>query len=111
MRDSQNPDSADWQVVHAWPYWKIPVDYAIVTRVMDPTTEQVVVVAAGITHYGTQAAGRTPQQPGLLRRSGATGAAWLVAQEHADRPLRQGDGGNRRTAANSQSAFLVVRGA
>ncbi len=63
VRDSQNPDKADWQVVHAWPYWKIPVDYAIVTRVMDPTTEQVVVVAAGITHYGTQAAGELLSNP------------------------------------------------
>jgi hypothetical protein len=63
VRDSQNLDNADWQVVHAWPYWKIPVDYAIVTRVMDPTTEQVVVVAAGITHYGTQAAGELLSNP------------------------------------------------
>jgi len=63
VRDSQNPDKADWQVVHSWPYWKIPVDYAIVTRVMDPTTEQVVVVAAGITHYGTQAAGELLSNP------------------------------------------------
>uniref|UniRef100_Q02CK5 Uncharacterized protein n=1 Tax=Solibacter usitatus (strain Ellin6076) TaxID=234267 RepID=Q02CK5_SOLUE len=63
VRDSQNPDKTDWQVVHSWPYWKIPVDYAIVTRVMDPTTEQVVVVAAGITHYGTQAAGELLSNP------------------------------------------------
>jgi hypothetical protein len=63
VRDSQNPENADWQVAHAWPYWKIPVDYAIVTRVMDPTTEQVVVVAAGITHYGTQAAGELLSNP------------------------------------------------
>jgi hypothetical protein len=63
VRDSQNPDNSDWQVVHSWPYWKIPVDYAIVTRVMDPTTEQVVVVAAGITHYGTQAAGELLSNP------------------------------------------------
>jgi hypothetical protein len=30
---------------------------------MDPTTEQVVVVAAGITHYGTQAAGELLSNP------------------------------------------------
>ena len=63
VRDRQNPVHTDWQVVHAWPYWKIPVDYAIVTRVMDPTTEQVVVVAAGITHYGSQAAGELLSHP------------------------------------------------
>jgi len=63
VRDTQNPGRTDWQVLHAWPYWKIPVDYAIVTRVMDRTTEQFVVVAAGITHYGTQAAGEFLSNP------------------------------------------------
>jgi hypothetical protein len=49
--------------VGAWPYWKIPADYAIITRVLDATTEQMVVVAAGITHYGTQAAGELLTNP------------------------------------------------
>ena len=57
VNDRQNPGKTDWKVFNAWPYWKIPVDYAIVSRVLNPTTEQTVVIAAGITHYGTHAAG------------------------------------------------------
>jgi len=32
-------------------------DYAIVSRVLDPSTERMVVVAGGLTKYGTIAAG------------------------------------------------------
>src|SRR5262249_11202591 len=63
VRDRQNPDKIEWKVANAWPYWKIPLDYAIVTRVVNATTEQTVVVAAGITHYGTQAAGEFVTNP------------------------------------------------
>ncbi len=57
VNDRQNPGKTDWKVVNSWPHWKIPSDYAIVTRVINPTTEKTVVIAAGITHYGTHAAG------------------------------------------------------
>jgi hypothetical protein len=57
VNDRQNPGKTDWKVVNSWPHWKIPADYAIVSRVLNPTTEQTVVIAAGITHYGTHAAG------------------------------------------------------
>ena len=63
VRDRQNRDKSEWKVVNAWPYWKIPADYAIVTRVVNPTTEQTIVVAPGITHYGTQAAGEFLTNP------------------------------------------------
>jgi hypothetical protein len=56
VRDHQNPKKNEWRVVNAWPYRNIPQDYAIVTRVINPTTEQTVVIAAGITHFGTRAA-------------------------------------------------------
>jgi hypothetical protein len=57
VNDRQNPGKTVWKVVNSWPHWKIPADYAIVSRVLNPTTEQTVVIAAGITHYGTHAAG------------------------------------------------------
>jgi hypothetical protein len=63
VRDRQHPGNTDWKVVNAWPYWRIPVDYAIISRVLDATTEQMVVVVAGITHYGTQAAGEVLTNP------------------------------------------------
>ena len=56
VRDRQRPDNAEWNVVNTWPHRTISVDYAIVSRVFDPTTEQTVVIAAGITHYGTKVA-------------------------------------------------------
>jgi hypothetical protein len=56
VRDRQNPNRNEWRVTNAWPYRNIPMDYAIVTRVTNPTTEQTVVIAAGITHIGTRAA-------------------------------------------------------
>ena len=46
------------RVVHAEALeLNIPEDYAIVTRVFDPSTEKTVIVAAGVTHFGTLAAG------------------------------------------------------
>jgi hypothetical protein len=57
VRDRQNPGQTEWKVVNSWPHWRIPADYAIVSRVFNPTTGQAVVIAAGITQYGTHAAG------------------------------------------------------
>jgi hypothetical protein len=57
VRDRQNPGQTEWKVVNSWPHWRMPTDYAIVSRVFNPTTGQAVVIAAGITQYGTHAAG------------------------------------------------------
>jgi len=57
VNDRQNPGKNEWKVVNSWPHRRIPADYAIVSRVLNPTTEQTVVIAAGITQYGTRAAG------------------------------------------------------
>lgn len=57
VRDRRNPGVNLWKVRNNWPYQRIPEDYAIVSRVLNKTTEQTVVSVAGITQYGTQAAG------------------------------------------------------
>jgi hypothetical protein len=57
VRDRKQPDRVDWKIQHSWPHQNIPLDYAIVSRMVNPVTEQIVVTAAGITHFGTQAAG------------------------------------------------------
>lgn len=57
VHDRRNPSNRDWQLTNIWPAWNMPVDYAIVSRVLDPATGKVVVSAAGITQYGTAAAG------------------------------------------------------
>jgi len=55
--DSQQPENTEWRVSAAWPQWDITTDYAIISRLLDTSTNRPVVIAAGITHYGTRAAG------------------------------------------------------
>lgn len=57
IRDRQNPSNRDYSVAAATPYLDLAQDYALISRVLDPTTDRMVVVAAGLTGYGTMAAG------------------------------------------------------
>ena len=63
VQDREHPDIQQWKITGAWPYWDVPNDYAIVTRVVDATTAHPVVIAAGITQYGTIAAGEFLSDP------------------------------------------------
>jgi hypothetical protein len=54
IRDRKDPRNA-WSI----PYVardRMTVDYAIISRVVDPVTRNPVIAIAGLTHYGTQAA-------------------------------------------------------
>lgn len=57
IRDRKNPANTSWSVNFNMPYMDVSRDYAILLRMVDPKTEQTVIVAAGITVYGTTAAG------------------------------------------------------
>jgi len=57
VRDRDHPEKTDWKLVNDWPSWNIPSDYAIVSRVRDLTSGRAIIVAAGITEYGTMGAG------------------------------------------------------
>ncbi|HXK00922.1 MAG TPA: hypothetical protein VMS37_00890 [Verrucomicrobiae bacterium] len=57
VHDSQHPENSEWKLTRYWPNWDIPVDYAIVTRMVDTTTDRPVIIAAGLTQYGTIGAG------------------------------------------------------
>jgi len=63
VRDRDNPANTAWKLVNSWPYWNIPEDYAIVSRVLDVHTDRMVVIAAGITHFGTEGAGEFLSNP------------------------------------------------
>jgi len=63
VHDRDHPDNTDWRVTGAWPNGDIPNDYAILSRVLDTTTDRPVVIAAGITQYGTMAAGEFLSNP------------------------------------------------
>jgi hypothetical protein len=57
LRDRQHPERADWAMDYRTPYLDITKDYALVMRVLDPRTGQMVVSAAGISAFGTISAG------------------------------------------------------
>ncbi len=67
--DRLNPGKRVWQLTGIWPEWKMPVDYALVTRVLDPNTGKIVISAAGITQYGTAAAGEFLTDPKNLAQA------------------------------------------
>jgi len=37
--DRQHPKNTDWKLTNYWPNWDIPIDYAIVSRMLDPATD------------------------------------------------------------------------
>jgi hypothetical protein len=63
VRDRLHLENNDWQVVNAWPERKISNDYAIVSRVLDVQTNHRMMIAAGITEYGTAGAGEFLADP------------------------------------------------
>ena len=68
LRDSRNPSSEEWSVDYRMPYLSITRDYALVVRVLDPKTEQMVVTAAGLSAFGTLAAGEFLTRPEEFRK-------------------------------------------
>jgi hypothetical protein len=63
VRDQQHPEDTRWGLTGVWPYWDVSHDYAIVSRVLDTTTNRPVIIAAGITQHGTMAAGAFLSNP------------------------------------------------
>lgn len=63
VRDGQHPERTDWTLKGVWPYWDVSSDYAIVSRILDTTTNRPVIIAAGIMRHGTTAAGEFVTNP------------------------------------------------
>jgi hypothetical protein len=55
-----------WQLPDLAPDGKTPGDYAIVSRLVNASTGQPLILAAGITQYGTRSAGEFLTSPALL---------------------------------------------
>jgi hypothetical protein len=55
--DRKSPQATAWATAWDLPYEKLSRDYAIVARIHDATTGQPVIIAAGISEEGTEAAG------------------------------------------------------
>jgi hypothetical protein len=70
IRDRQRPAAADWKLIDAWPPGKdINKDYALVTRVVNRTTERTIVILGGISQYGTEAAAEFVTDPTYFNRA------------------------------------------
>ncbi len=67
IHDRNNPANDKWSVDYAGPYLNLTKDYAIVDRLTDPRTGQIVVVVAGLSVYGTLAAGRFVTNPDEIK--------------------------------------------
>jgi hypothetical protein len=68
LRDRDHPARDDWSMDYSTPYLEVNRDYALVLRVLDPKTEQMVVTAAGISVFGTLAAGEFLTSPNEFRK-------------------------------------------
>ena len=64
--DRKSPKRTTWATAWDLPYKKLNRDYAIVARVHDATTGQPVIIAAGISEEGTEAAGEILYNPVYL---------------------------------------------
>jgi hypothetical protein len=68
VADKQNATNAAWSVDFTTPMAQFNRDYAIVTRVHDPKTEQTAIIAAGIGSWGTLAASEFVTRPENLEK-------------------------------------------
>jgi len=66
IRDRQNPENRSWSHDPGVLYSNVTQDYAIVSRFVDPLTERMVVVVAGMGRDGTLAAGEFVSEPRYL---------------------------------------------
>ncbi len=68
IRDRESPSGDHWSMDYTTPYMDVTRDYALVLRAVDPKTEQTVVTAAGLSLFGTQAAGEFLTNPREFRK-------------------------------------------
>jgi hypothetical protein len=66
ISDRTKPLDKSRGVTYDMPYLKLTEDFAVITRVHDPTTERMVMIVAGLTGYGTTAAGEFVSNPAYL---------------------------------------------
>jgi hypothetical protein len=77
IADRLHPAARNWRVNTSVPYPELTEDFAIVSRALDPTIGRIVVVAGGLTRYGTMAAGEFLSEPAYLEQAYAmNGGGW-----------------------------------
>ncbi len=66
VKDRQNPEQWKWSLHNVYPAVKTDTDYAIISRVLNSPSGNTLISAAGITTFGTQAAGEFLTNPAYL---------------------------------------------
>jgi hypothetical protein len=75
--DREKPDHREWLVNLAPSAAPSPEDFALISRVRDPSTGQIAVIAAGLRHFGTRAASEFLSVPKYMDEAvRAAGAGW-----------------------------------
>jgi hypothetical protein len=67
VEDAQNPSRRDWKGSGKLQFEDSSVDYAIVTRILDPDTGKWILAAGGLGMHGTEAAGELLTDPAYTR--------------------------------------------
>ena len=67
IEDRNNPNKLDWTIDRAEQQRGVYKDFALVARFLDPNTDRVVMVAAGIARGGTVAAGEFLVDPNQIK--------------------------------------------
>jgi hypothetical protein len=68
IQDRKNPESTQWSELVSAPYMDMKHDYAIICRLVDPSTGKLVVTASGLAKYGTEVAGEFLTSPAALEQ-------------------------------------------
>jgi hypothetical protein len=58
IKDLQNPSRKDRAVNYTMPYLQVAEDYALISRVLEPTTERMVVLAGWLLFFPPLSTGR-----------------------------------------------------
>lgn len=66
IQDADHPEMKNWRIDNRMPYFQPRSDYAIAARFKSPSTEGPVVVVAGLSSNGTEAAGEFLVSPEAL---------------------------------------------
>ncbi len=67
VRDRENPAENRWQIDVSKPASELREDYAVISRIADPLTENTVLILAGLGKAGAAAAGEFVTEPAHLR--------------------------------------------
>jgi hypothetical protein len=72
IKDARHPSDKSHAANYAMSYLQLTEDFALVSRVLDPVTERMVVLAGGLTGYGTMAAGEFLSNPAYMETIAAS---------------------------------------